>query len=384
MPPTRTADSSKPAQVAARAHPDGRPSGTSSRYGRAALDRQTTALAALDPGSRGIEAYAAGLRCGSLIAGGELTRALAEPALIAAAVTAGLSEREAAGHIERGIEQGLNSPHVRPPRRDHRRRELDERGEGWWQVAVATLAAPGWVSRRSAATTMAILAGLYALAEQAGTGALVASYRQLAEASGVTIGTISKHVKAGRLTPFVAIYTPKGARQTGASTRWSLRLHTPEVDAHLAAELDAVWNGNTPRSGGQGLRAPGVSVPLPGVAGTPFVDPRDDRWGPHGRSGWAVLLALRGSERSLSAHEVAEQVPVSEPTVRRWFGRLEQLGAIKTNGKVAYAIRSDEPVKLERATLMRARHRLDRDAYVRYLETQDRRPCWLNLTEAAA
>lgn len=89
--------------------------GDDTPYGRAALEAETTIVANAIEGTRNDRLNTAALKLGSLVAGGELDEHEVRRELLHAALTAGLSETEAAATIKSGINAGLSSPRNAPP-----------------------------------------------------------------------------------------------------------------------------------------------------------------------------------------------------------------------------------------------------------------------------
>lgn len=80
----------------------------------AALGRAAADLASSGEGERANRAHRAARAIGGLIDSGGLDRDDVESALVAAAVAAGLPEREACGHVRNGIRSGLKAPRPVP------------------------------------------------------------------------------------------------------------------------------------------------------------------------------------------------------------------------------------------------------------------------------
>lgn len=85
-------------------------------YGQGAVTRATRTVAESAEGHRNDALNTAAFCLGQLVAGGELTRATATQALMAAADAAGLPPREAERTIASGLESGEREPRSRPTR----------------------------------------------------------------------------------------------------------------------------------------------------------------------------------------------------------------------------------------------------------------------------
>jgi len=83
------------------------------RYVEAAVDSEIQALRSTSSG-RACATFKAAAAIGGFVGAGEVDRSVAERALLSAALGTGLPEREAAGHIHRGILRGEKTPRVVP------------------------------------------------------------------------------------------------------------------------------------------------------------------------------------------------------------------------------------------------------------------------------
>lgn len=89
------------------------------RYVEAAVDSEIQALRSTSSG-RACATFKAAAAIGGFVGAGEVDRSVAERALLSAALETGLSEREAAGHIRRGILRGEETPRTVPETVCHR------------------------------------------------------------------------------------------------------------------------------------------------------------------------------------------------------------------------------------------------------------------------
>ncbi len=83
------------------------------RYVEAAVDSEIQALRSTSSG-RACATFKAAAAIGGFVGAGEVDRSVAERALLSAALETGLLEREAAGHIRRGILWGEKTPRTVP------------------------------------------------------------------------------------------------------------------------------------------------------------------------------------------------------------------------------------------------------------------------------
>ena len=89
------------------------------RYVEAAVDSEIQALRHTSSG-RACAAFKAAAAIGGFVGAGEVDRSVAERTLLSAALETGLPEREAAGHIRRGILRGEKTPRTVPESVCHR------------------------------------------------------------------------------------------------------------------------------------------------------------------------------------------------------------------------------------------------------------------------
>jgi hypothetical protein len=87
-----------------------------SAYAAAALARETDAIASAGKGHRNFTLNQRAFSIGQLVAGGEIDHATAWDALVDAALSAGLSEREAHKTITSAFRGAESSPRTAPPR----------------------------------------------------------------------------------------------------------------------------------------------------------------------------------------------------------------------------------------------------------------------------
>ena len=85
-----------------------------SRYGLAALRRETAEVRHAVGGERNNRLNRAAFSLGMLAAGGELDQDLVEDELLAASLAIGLPEREARASIRSGLRAGAKEPRRRP------------------------------------------------------------------------------------------------------------------------------------------------------------------------------------------------------------------------------------------------------------------------------
>jgi putative DNA primase/helicase len=88
----------------------------SSCYGRAALSSEVRKVKALREGRRNVELHKSAFRMGQIAADGHIAEDEAESALIQAATSTGLPEKEAVGTVRSGLSSGIKKPRAGSPK----------------------------------------------------------------------------------------------------------------------------------------------------------------------------------------------------------------------------------------------------------------------------
>jgi predicted transcriptional regulator len=276
----------------------GAPGWTGTRYGRAALNGLSDELEQAPGGHRHQTLYAAALRAGSLVAGGELDELAAQTTLVALGRTVGLTHRDAERQVSRGMAQGALRPAVAGPSPaiwsagDARATVVE-----WWNSVMAD----EQLRTATGATVVRILAGFGLAAMAAGTTRVNESYRELAELSGVGIGTI--HRRLPELARFVR-RTHRGRRNSTVD-RSSWQLVTGRAERNTQ---DALPTGYA-----------GVFHPARGLQNPS--SPWWQRWS----TGWRLFCELDADD-GLTAAELATRTGLHVTSVRRNLRRMEQNG----------------------------------------------------------
>ncbi len=195
-----------------------------------------------------------------------------------------------------------------------------------------------------AGPTKRILAAFGLLALELGKVSFAASYRQIAELAGVSVGTVAKHQQHfARWVYPVA----KGSRFQGTSTTWRLNL--------------ARVKGNMPEaylSGKEGL--------------FPTARPADNYWH-RWSSGWAVWCELSTTNESATASAIGSAIGLHPATVRRALRRLEADGLVSRSEGLWSRNTSlaSEPIAgeglVDHAAERRLRHEQDRERRRRWV-----------------
>lgn len=321
----------------------------STRYGVEGADAEAATLAATPEGFRHRAVYLAGYALGQLRAGRALTEAdflayRAEYARIGGAL--GLPTRDVEHALDNGVERGGQRPRSGDGGAD--RPETVTAVAAWWQAADADES----YRDRKGPTTRRILAALAMLAAGAQRTTLAESFRQVAEAAGVSVGTVHKH--RDRLAPWATVEA--GADGADSLTVWSLH--------------PAVTNGNTPAAPGGAKQ--GV---FPNVTRDPLTDPAHDRWA-RWSGGWAVYMALVAAVEGATVAELAAASGRHPRTVARALGTFAAWGVAERCGD-----RWHRPatVTVPRETFWRdtrrARHAHDRTVW------RSKLACWADARE---
>jgi DNA-binding transcriptional ArsR family regulator len=195
----------------------GQISGT--RYGRSVVDGgvDRISLTRAGGGRHGTLWHAA--RCsGEYLAGGELfDEDQVAALLISTGCSVGIARRDAERQVRRGIEKGKRNPKIAPRSEGmHNRADAVARVAVWW---TAVESAP-WHGRRGA-SALKVLAAFAMLATSAGKCRLSESFRDIAEAAGVSVGTVSN--TRALWQPYVRL-VHRGHRFAGTRSEWQLVL----------------------------------------------------------------------------------------------------------------------------------------------------------------
>jgi len=318
--------------------------GEGTPYGLAALEGRANDVLAAPETTRTKTLFAAACRVGELVAGNELDEAFARGRLLAVARSRGIGDAER--QIRRGIEKGARRPHdarlsgVRIETRTDARVLIFE-----WFENLDAKGAP----RR-------ICAAIGQDCWNYGNTTVNLSYREVALAAGVNLGTVSKCVKSGRLSRWVTITSGgQRLRTTGSRTTWRLVLRD-------------VASGNKPKaipSGDGGLLRNRTAVQHDAL------DPSVDAWWSWA-SGWAVYSALSTDEPS-TVVELAERSGYVRSTVYRTLARLRDQYGLATRGEVGWCrgeVDVDPDWDFVRKSVKRVQYEAERDRHRAYLQAR--------------
>jgi hypothetical protein len=318
----------------------GRRSSTTSRYGEAALDSTIDGLQQTIEGHRHRDLFIAALKIGSLAAGPELDGTYARAQLVEIGSVLGLARSDVERQVDRGMALGAEQPRSAPTTGTalHGSADAQARVLDWW----AAIAVDPALRTRRGTTTLKILAGFALLGMGASKVRLSDSYRQVAEAAGVSAGTIVKHRAA--LAPYVRqVHVHRRAEAT--ATVWQLIVR----DGHL----------ETARRSREG--PPPVLFPN----GHPLDAPSANVW--HRRAGWWLAWSMLSGEEGLTVAELAVAIGRQPRTVRRILGWMAAEGlVIGAEGRWCRREAASVPVtEVDHAEARKARHAAERDAWRR-------------------
>jgi hypothetical protein len=320
-----------------------------SRYGAAALAGEIDRLELAGHGFRHRTLFSAACHLGELIAGGELDLDTAEGALIERGLTMGLLEGDVRRQVARGIAKGRTRPRKAPSTGVTTKAEALAEIVAWWEAIH--LAPP---TGRTAGTTLRILAGFHHLALGAGKLRISQSYREIAEAAGVSVSTVvARRPEWSRWVRLVS--RGRATRFTGSRTTWQLVTKPGRAITNSPASPEGKASGLFGNA-----RSPGLADPVHNLW---------HRWG-NGHRIYCLLNVVDATSTST----LATTTGLHPGTVRRIGARLLALGVVTRDedGWRAAQLDISEVVYLHLAGVdhageRRARHVLERDLHRRWL-----------------
>lgn len=298
-------------------------------YGRAALSSAIDRIETAPGGHRHKTVFAASAAVGQVLASGELADEIHAAALLVdMARRIGIDDPQR--QVQRGIARGRTTPRQAPDTRMVQvRTDVVERVVAWWD-AVQTDPPSG----AAAATTLRVLAAFAMVAARSGKLRVSESYRQIAEAAGVSVATVAKH--RTRWQPYVRVHK-RGNRHTGTATVWQLVLR----------------EGNNPACPGG---KPSGLFPRCNT----LTDPSHDFWylWPNG---WRLFCLLDFDEPTPVA-ELAGVTGLSRSTVHRALVRLAESGVVARDDSGWRAVTIEVPSGFTRKRRQRI-HANDRELW---------------------
>lgn len=320
-----------------------------SRYGHAALAGELDRLELAGHGFRHRTLFSAACHLGELIAGGELDLETAEGALIEKGRSIGLADCDVRRQVSRGIDKGRTHSRKASSTGVTTKAETLAEVVAWWEAV--RLAPP---TGRTAGTTLRILAGFHHLALSAGKLRISESYREIAEAAGVSVSTV--HARRADWAPWVRrVSRGRALRFTGSRTTWQLVSKPGRATTNSPASPEGKASGLFGNA-----RSPGLADPVHNLW---------HRWG----NGHRVYCLLDVVD-AVSTKELATTTGLHPGTVRRIGARLFDLGVVDRDedGWRATELDISEVVYLhldgiDHAGERRARHVGERDLHRRWL-----------------
>ena len=273
------------------------------RYGLVAVCRELDLIESATSGSRHRDLFASSCRVGNLVGAGLVDEAWATRLVLERAEVLGLPDSDRRRQVARGIERGKRTPRVPRPRA-----EITNNGEAreavlrWWQrVANDPRVAEG----RRGPMRLRILATFRDNALTAGRIELDESLRELAEAAGVSLGTI--HNYRDELAPWVKVVRSDGRRLAHSSIRTRWRLHfdagsEPDPEDRLAGPLLATSSSDRDE----------------------IASRQNDQW--HAWAGGWLAYGVLDADEAQTASEIAQRIGKGAGSVRRTLARLARAG----------------------------------------------------------
>ena len=347
--------------------PGSKPLGRASRYGLAALESEAERLLTSSKGSRHNALYASSARIGELVAGGELEHARARDLLCRTGLKLKPGfDSEILRTVEQGLRRGEESAREAPSSGSMVRDASDARLRLLAMLTLAQRDQARWAGV-TGGTDLKVLVGLATLAVHAGKLRLGASYRQIAEAAGVSIGSLRRALGSleGRFIRRVHLAGP--FRRADRSV---FQFVTPVEFLDVLLGVTSEQAGGS--SYGEGRQCSFVASPRRELLREGLRDPSHPLWSRRAAA-WRVFMALDDQRRvgeCSSASELARGLLIPLQTVHRSLRFLAVHGLLESSDRshtvpepeaALAAVSHLEPLRnkrLERHRLDRERHRL--------------------------
>lgn len=347
--------------------PTARPLGRASRYGLAALESEAERLLTSSKGSRHNALYASSARIGELVAGGELEHARARDLLCRTGLKLKPGfDSEILRTVEQGLKRGAETAREAPSTGAMVRDASDARLRLLAMLTLAQRDQARWAGV-TGGTDLKVLVGLSTLALHAGKLRVGASYRQIAEASGVSIGSLRRALGSleGRFIRRVHLAGP--FRRADRSV---FQFVTPVEFLDVLLGVTSEQAGGS--SYGEGRQCSIVASPRRELLREGLRDPSHPLWSRRAAA-WRVFMALDDERRAgewVTPSELAEGLLIPLQTVRRSLRFLAVHGLLESSERshtvpeperALAAVSHLEPLRnkrLERHRLDRERHRL--------------------------
>lgn len=350
-----------------------------SRYGRAALESEIDRLSLTSGGGRHLALFKAAARIGELVSGGELDEAWARSRLELA------GDRLKPGHhaeirrcVRDGLRRGQRQPRSAPASETMIRNASDARVRLSALIGHAHARPQRWTGVEGA-TQLRVLTGLVSLGLRAGKVRITASYREIAEASGVGLGAVRNAIAAleGEWTRVVRF---GNRRRSKEPTCFQLLV---DVDRGPLADADAAVprpNGAGGTRGGGGhecsflaptVETAGFPTRPPGGLTEGLRDPGCPLWRRRANA-WRIFNALEAAVadgESRTAAELADGLGIPLRTVWRNLGWLADAGLAASDSGRWRSVATETPdevterLELVPRQLTRQRHRLEQQLH---------------------
>ncbi len=273
-------------------------------YGTAALDSEMERVEAAPEGHRHHTLACAARRMGELVAGGELVRRRAEQALAEAGRIVGIPHSETLKAIRWGMVTGGRSPRHAPTQVRTDRYDQAMVWVDWW-ADVDHADFPG----TKGSTRLRVLAAIYLAGVACGRPEVGLSYRQIAEASGLALSTVTPLLKRGGLLSghIRAVHRPRPHQwhvEDGQpqSSRWA--------PVHHARKFDTA--------------GPRPALRTTSCTDNARISPAGNLWVRRGNA-WRVRLLL-DDEEEVTVASLAAGTGLHPGSVRRVLATLAELG----------------------------------------------------------
>lgn len=307
------------------------------RYSRAALESEVANVMAAPTGRRTVSLFKAACVAGELIGGGEIDRPAAEAAL---KIVAGTREIDDADRqIRRGIQRGLRNP----------RNPNLTGGRNITSATEARIVIFEWTENLDArGTDRRICTAIGQHCWNVGTTTVDLSYREVAEACGMSVGTVANH--AGRLGRWVRVVRHgRRFRANDNRTRWRLIIRENRAKSEQAE--------GHPLYGVGGLFSNGTSLR----------DPAADPWH-RWSSGWTIWSLLDLVD-PITVSELVVLSGYSRRTIYRNLSRLGQVDLVEQS-ETGWIRCDRELAEFSIQAERKERHRLERERHTEFLQSR--------------
>lgn len=340
--------------------------GPASRYGAAALVSEIERSAQAPKGFRHRTLFSSACRIGELVGGGEISETFAVAQLVEVGLLLKPGNRS---EVERAVRAGIHRGRTNNPRSAPTGGTIVRSGgDARLRVLALLMTASRDVDRwagPAGASDLKVLVGLCNIALHAGKVRVGASYRQIVEASGVSLGTVTRALGALEGRWVLRTHCPTGRRRADRSV---FQLVVP-VDWTVA-----FTGATTEQAGGssydEGRQCSTMTVDR-ALLRSGLRDPGHPLWRRRATA-WRIWCAL-ATDRDTSGDtarvgEISALLHIPQRTVWRNLAWMSAAGVATSDEGAWRAV--DEPQAVRAAAhleprreMVRERHRLDREAH---------------------